>query len=117
MKRKSLKLDDIDWQALQGIASDHGCKYRGEPSFRRLVRAIARGEVAVVNRPSKRVRDFQEQMRRPMREQEERESLAKCHARAERDRWRQEQNRLKAGISPRRDPHALSTEMTQRSEV
>jgi hypothetical protein len=30
MKRESLKLDEIDWQALLGIACDCGCEYRGE---------------------------------------------------------------------------------------
>jgi hypothetical protein len=36
MKRQSLKLDEIDWQVLLGIAADCGCEYRGTPSWRRL---------------------------------------------------------------------------------
>ena len=45
MKRQSLKLDDIDWQVLLGIAADCGCEYRGTPSWRRLFDDIASGKL------------------------------------------------------------------------
>ena len=50
MKRQSLKLDEIDWQVLLGIAADCGCEYRGTPSWRRLFDDIASGKLSVVNR-------------------------------------------------------------------
>ena len=68
MKRESLKLDEIDWQTLLGIAGELGCEYRGEPSWRRLVHEIASGNLTVVNRPNKRIRAFQEKMRKPIRD-------------------------------------------------
>src|SRR5580704_6539812 len=67
MKRQSLKLDDIDWQALMGIARELGCEYRGEPSWRRLIDRIASGKLTVVDRPDKRIRAFQKKLRRPVR--------------------------------------------------
>ena len=101
MKRQSLKLDDIDWQVLLGIAADCGCEYRGTPSWRRLIDAIASGKLSVVNRPDKRVRDFQTKQRRPMIEQRQKQQTANWQARAECDRLRQERNRRAAGIPPR----------------
>ncbi len=92
MKRQSLKLDDIDWQVLLGIAADCGCEYRGTPSWRRLFDDIASGKLSVVNRPDKRVRDFQAKRRRPMIEQRQKQQAANWTARGERDRLRQEQN-------------------------
>ena len=59
-----LKLDEIDWQVLLGIAADCGCEYRGTPSWRRLFDDIASGKLSVVNRPDKRVRDFQAKRKR-----------------------------------------------------
>ena len=64
MKRQSLKLHEIDWQVLMGIALDLGCEYRGQPSWRRLIDEIASGNLTVVKRPDKRVRDFQKEQKR-----------------------------------------------------
>ena len=97
MKRQSLKLDDIDWQVLMGIAADCGCEYRGEPSWRRLFDHIASVKLTVVDRPDKRVQAFQEKIRRPLREQQEQ----RLNARSERERLRHEQKRRAAGIPPR----------------
>ena len=116
MKRQSLKLDEIDWQALLGIARDCGCEYRGEPSWRRLIDAIASGKLTVVNRPDKRVQAFQEKLRRPLREQREKQSSANLTARAERDRLRQEQKRRAAGIPPRGAQEALDEATGYRDE-
>ena len=101
MKRQSLKLDDIDWQVLLGIAADCGCEYRGTPSWRRLFDDIASGKLSVVNKPDKRVRNFQAKRRRPLIEQRQKQQTANWTARSERDRLRQEQNRRAAGIPPR----------------
>ena len=101
MKRKSLKLDEIDWLVLKGVAAECGCEYRGEPSWRRLIDAIASGNLSVVNRPNQRLRAFQEKMRRPLWEQREKQSRENFKARMERDRLRQERNRRAAGIPPR----------------
>ena len=101
MKRQSLKLDEIDWQVLMGIAADCGCEYRGEPSWRRLFDDIASGKLSVVNKPDKRVRNFQAKRRRPLIEQRQKQQTANWTARSERDRLRQEQNRRAAGIPPR----------------
>ena len=101
MKRQSLKLDEIDWQVLLGIARECGCEYRGEPSWRRLFDDIASGKLSVVNKPDKRVRNFQAKRRRPLIEQRQKQQTANWTARSERDRLRQEQNRRAAGIPPR----------------
>ena len=116
LKRQSLKLDEIDWQALMGIARECGCEYRGEPSWRRLIDAIASGKLTVVNRPDKRVQAFQEKLRRPLREQREKQSSANLTARAERDRLRQEQKRRAAGIPPRGAQEALDEATGYRDE-
>lgn len=97
MKRQSLKLDTIDWQALMGIAREMGCEYRGEPSWRRLMDWIACGQLTVLDKPDKRIQAFQEKMRLPQREQQEQRS----EAYAERERLRQEWKRRAAGIAPR----------------
>jgi hypothetical protein len=107
MKRQSLKLDEIDWQVLLGLAADCGCEYRGTPSWRRLFDDIASGKLSVVNRPDKRVRDFQAKQRQPMIEQRQKQQTANWTARGERDRLRQEQNRRAAGIPPRGAQEAL----------
>jgi hypothetical protein len=107
MKRQSLKLDEIDWQVLMSIARKCGCEYRGKPSWRRLFDEIASGNLSVVNRPDKRVRDFQAKLRRPIREQQQKQQTANWKAQAERDRLRQEQNRRAAGIPPRGAQEAL----------
>jgi hypothetical protein len=101
VKRQSLKLDEIDWQALTGIAADLGCEYRGEPSWRRLIDHIASGKLSVVDRPDKRIQAFQEKMRKPLREQRQVEQAANWKAQDERDRLRQERKRRAAGIAPR----------------
>jgi hypothetical protein len=116
MKRQSLKLDEIDWQVLLGIARECGCEYRGEPSWRRLLDEIASGKLSVVNRPDKRVRDFQTKMRRPMIEQRQKQQTANWTARSERDRLRQEQKRRAAGIPPRGAQEALDQAMGYRDE-
>jgi hypothetical protein len=103
-KRQSLKLDEIDWQALTGIAADLGCEYRGEPSWRRLIDYIASGKLTVADRPDKRIQAFQKKMRRPRVEQRVRKILANITAKEERDRLRQERNRRAAGILPRSTP-------------
>ena len=103
-KRQSLKLDEIDWQALTGIAADLGCEYRGEPSWRRLIDYIASGKLTVANRPDKRIQAFQKKLRRPGVEQQVRKILANITAKEERDRLRQERNRRAAGILPRSTP-------------
>ena len=101
MKRQSLKLDEIDWQVLTGIAADCGCEYRGEPSWRRLIDQIASGKLTVADRPDKRIQAFQEKMRQPLREQQQKKLLANFMARAERNRLRHEWKRRAAGIAPR----------------
>ena len=116
MKRQSLKLDEIDWQVLMGIAADCGCEYRGTPSWRRLFDDIASGKLSVVNRPDKRVRDFQTKQRRPMIEQRQKQQTANWTARGERDRLRQEQKRRAAGIPPRGAQEALDQAMGYRDE-
>ena len=116
MKRQSLKLDDIDWQVLLGIAADCGCEYRGTPSWRRLFDDIASGKLTVVNRSDKRVRDFQAKLRRPMIEQRQNQQSANWTARGERDRLRQEQNRRAAGIPPRGAQEALDEATGYRDE-
>jgi hypothetical protein len=92
---------------LLGIAADCGCEYRGTPSWRRLFDDIASGKLSVVNRPDKRVRDFQAKLRRPMIEQRQKQQTANWQARGERDRLRQEQKRRAAGIPPRGAQAAL----------
>jgi hypothetical protein len=116
MKRQSLKLDEIDWQVLLGIARECGCEYRGLPSWRRLFDDIASGKLSVVNRPNKRVRDFQAKLRRPMLEQRRKQQTANWKAQAERDRLRQEQKRRAAGIPPRGAQEALDQAMGYRDE-
>ena len=116
MKRQSLKLDDIDWQVLLGIAADCGCEYRGEPSWRRLFDDIASGKLSVVNKPDKRVRNFQAKRRRPLIEQRQKQQTANWTARSERDRLRKEQKRRAAGIPPRGAQEALDETMGYRDE-
>jgi len=112
MKRQSLKLDEVDWQALMGIARECGCEYRGEPSWRRLFDHIASGKLTVVDRPDKRIRAFQEKMRRPLKEQREQ----RLEARQERERLRHEQKRRAAGIPPRGAQEALDQATGYRDE-
>lgn len=86
MRQQSLKLDEMDWQALMGIARELGCEYRGEPSWRRLIDWIASGKLTVLDKPDKRIEAFQAKMRRGRREQQEQRLMA----RIESDRQRQE---------------------------
>ncbi len=116
MKRQSLKLDDIDWQTLLGIARECGCEYRGEPSWRRLIDAIASGNLTVVNRPDKRVRAFQDKLRKPMWAAKQKQQEANWKARAERDRLRQERKRRAAGIPPNGAQEALEKATGYRDE-
>lgn len=116
MKRQSLKLDEIDWQVLLGIAADCGCEYRGTPSWRQLFDDIASGKLSVVNKPDKRVRDFQAKLRRPLIEQRQNQQSANWTARSERDRLRQEQKRRAAGIAPRGAQEALEEATGHRDE-
>ena len=116
MKRQSLKLDEIDWQVLLGIAADCGCEYRGTPSWRRLFDDIASGKLSVVNKPDKRVRDFQTKLRRPLIEQRQKQQAVNWTARSERDRLRQEQKRRAAGIPPRGAQEALDEATGHRDE-
>jgi hypothetical protein len=53
MRRESLKLQESDWQRLDKLAAATGSLYSGQPSWRRLILRIARGEVTV--RSTKRV--------------------------------------------------------------
>jgi hypothetical protein len=101
MKRQSLKLDEIDWQALMGIACQMGCEYRDEPSRRRLIDQIASGKLTVVDKPDKLIRSFQEKMRQLLREQQEKKLTASFMAEAERNPLRHERKRRTAGIAPR----------------
>ena len=112
MKRQSLKLDEIDWQALTGIAAHCGCEYRGEPSWRRLIDWIASGKLTVVDKPNRRIQAFQNQMLRPRRD----EMAARIGKRMEQDRQRQDQKRRVAGILPRGAQEALDREMGQTDE-
>jgi hypothetical protein len=57
--------------------------------------------LTVVNRPDKRIRSFQEKMRKPMVEERRKQEMADWAARSERDRLRQERKRRAAGIPPR----------------
>jgi len=70
----------------------------------------------VVNRPDKRVRDFQAKLRQPMIEQRQKQQTANWTARSERDRLRQEQKRRAAGIPPRGAQEALDEATGYRDE-
>ena len=105
MKRQSLKLDEIDWQVLMGIAADCGCEYRGTPSWRRLFDDIASGKLSVVNRPDKRVRDFQAKLRRPMIEQRQKQETANWTARSD---AKPRPPRIKAAVSFRHPDSSLA---------
>lgn len=45
VKRESLKMNEDDWQQLTQVAAATSSIYSGEPSWRRLILRIARGEV------------------------------------------------------------------------
>lgn len=49
MKRDSLKLQNDDWEALDFLAAKTGSTYSGKPSWRTLVKRIARGELVVAS--------------------------------------------------------------------
>jgi len=53
MRRESLKLQESDWRRLEQLAAASGSLYSGQPSWRRLILRLARGELAV--RITKRV--------------------------------------------------------------
>lgn len=54
MKRESLKMTAENWQQLTEVAASTGSIYSGQPSWRRLVLRIARGEVQCAARVTKR---------------------------------------------------------------
>lgn len=45
--RESLKMSRADWDALTKLAADTGSLYSGEPSWRRMILRIARGEITL----------------------------------------------------------------------
>jgi hypothetical protein len=45
--RHSLKLQPDDWRRLAELAADTNCFYRQNPSWRRLILRIARGEITL----------------------------------------------------------------------
>lgn len=47
MTRQSLKMQPADWQALEKLAKQTKSLYSGQPSWRRLILRIARGEIIV----------------------------------------------------------------------
>lgn len=47
-KRESLPLDPEDWEALSTLAEALGALYGNRPSWRTMIRQIARGELLVV---------------------------------------------------------------------
>jgi hypothetical protein len=47
MTRRSLKLTEANWTALEQLARARGCWYHGQPSWRALIRRIAQGDVTV----------------------------------------------------------------------
>jgi hypothetical protein len=98
MKRKSTEMDDACWLALEHVAADCDCFYQGKPSWRRLLTLIARGVLVVTVKDKLKVHHI-----RRRREW----SLAELHAKAERDRLRQEHKRRAAGIPPRGAQEAL----------
>jgi len=53
MKRQSLELPESDWQALAGLAKKTKSTWNNKPSWRTLLRRIARGEVTVNNKTLK----------------------------------------------------------------
>lgn len=52
MVRESLELWPNEWRALEQLARETGCTYRGAPSWRRLIKRIARGDLIVTFRTS-----------------------------------------------------------------
>ena len=92
LKRKSTEMDEANWIALDKIAARCGCTYGGKPSWRRLLTLIARGVLAV----SVKDKSGLLWIRNPRIR-----TIAELHARAERDRLRQEKIRRAAGIPPR----------------
>lgn len=56
MKRESLKMPEDDWQRLTQVAAATSSIYSGEPSWRRLVLRIARGEVRCKETPKAKKR-------------------------------------------------------------
>jgi hypothetical protein len=93
-KRKSLVMDERNWEALNRIAADCDCVWRGEPSWRRLLTSIARGAVVVMVRDKYRLharRTFE----------------VDIHEKVERERLYSERRRREAGIPPRGAQEAL----------
>lgn len=107
LKRKSTEMDDANWIALEKVAARCGCTYGGKPSWRRLLTLIARGVLVVNVQDKSRLHEI-----RPWRKW----TSAELHARAERDRLRQEQKRRAAGIPPRGAQEALDEATGYRDE-
>ena len=107
LKRKSTEMDDANWLALEKVAARCGCTYGGKPSWRRLLTLIARGVLVV----SVKDKSGLLWIRQPRTW-----TVAELHARAERDRLRQEQKRRAAGIPPRGAQEALDEATGYRDE-
>ncbi len=45
MKRKSIKLSDKHWEALDDIAKQNNVTWSGKPSWRKLLRLMAAGHL------------------------------------------------------------------------
>lgn len=45
---QTIQLPESDWRALERIAAELNCFYRGKPSWRVLLRRLARGEIKIV---------------------------------------------------------------------
>jgi hypothetical protein len=107
LKRKSTEMNDANWIALDKVAARCRCTYGGKPSWRRLLTLIARGVLVVSVQDKSRLHEIRK--RRTW-------TLAELHARAERDRLRQEQKRRAAGIPPRGAQEALDEATGHRDE-
>lgn len=81
-----------------------------------MIDQIASGKLTVVDRPDKRIRSFQEKLRKPIREQRHQEQAINWNAQAERERLRHERKRRAAGIPPRGAQEALDEAMGYRDE-
>jgi hypothetical protein len=51
MRRKSLKMQEADWLALEKLAAKTKSLYSGKPSWRRMMLRIARRELVVESPP------------------------------------------------------------------
>ena len=51
-RRESAKMLEADWRRLDELAAATGSTYRGRPSWRAMLRRIARGEIKCENQCS-----------------------------------------------------------------